>query len=122
MRPDGLVADCGLVEIKCPNTVAHISTLLAGTISDRYVTQAMWQMACTGRAWCDLVSYDDRLPEPLRLHIVRIERDYARIAELERLVTEFLLEVDSTIERLRLVAGGAEVIRAHTMRQLEAAL
>jgi len=39
--PDGLVADCGLVEIKCPSTVAHISTLLAGTISDRYVTDGV---------------------------------------------------------------------------------
>lgn len=69
------------MEFKCPSTVAHISTLLAGAISDRYVTQVMWQMACTGRTWCDLVSYDNRLPEPLRLHVIWIERDDARIAE-----------------------------------------
>ena len=76
---------------------------------------------CTGRSWCDLVSYDDRLPEPLRLHAIRIERDEQRIGELEAMVQDFLADVDATVERLRLVAGGAEVIRAHAMRQLEAA-
>jgi putative phage-type endonuclease len=119
--PDGLVADCGLVEIKCPATNAHLATLLTGTMPERYVTQCLWQLACTGRTWCDLVSYDNRLPEPLRLHVIRIERDEHRIAGLETMVVEFLAEVDATIKRLRLVAGGAEVIRAHAMRQLEAA-
>jgi len=120
--PDGLIASCGLVEIKCPATNAHLATLLTGTMLDRYVTQCLWQLACTGRTWCDLVSYDNRLPEPLRLHVIRIERDEHRIGQLEAMVQEFLADVDATIERLRLVAGGAEVIRAHTMRQLEAAL
>jgi len=120
--PDGLVADCGLVEIKCPNTVAHISMLLAGSLSDRYVTQAVWQMACTGPSWCDLVSYDDRLPEPLRHHVTRIERDDARIAELEEQVAEFLAEVDATLQRLQIVAGDPAALRAHAMRQLEISL
>ena len=120
--PDGLVGDCGLVEIKCPNTVAHISTLLAGTISERYATQAMWQMACTGRAWCDLVSYDDRLPEPLRHHVIRIERDDARIAGLEEQVAEFLAEVDATLQRLQIVAGGPAALRVHAKSQLEISL
>ena len=104
--PDGLVASCGLVEIKCPATSAHVATLLTGTMPERYVTQCLWQLACTGRAWCDLVSYDNRLPEPLHLHVIRIERDERRIGELEAMVVEFLAEVDVTIERLRLVAGG----------------
>jgi putative phage-type endonuclease len=104
--PDGLVADGGLVEIKCPATHAHLATLLTGTMPERYVTQCVWQLACTGRTWCDLVSYDNRLPEPLRLHVTRIERDEPRIGELEAMVVEFLAEVDATIERLRLVAGG----------------
>jgi len=120
--PDGLVGSCGLVEIKCPATHAHLATLLTGTMPERYVTQCLWQLACTGRDWCDLVSYDNRLPEPLGLHVIRIERDKHRIDEVEVMVEEFLAEVDATIERLRLVAGGVEVIRAHATRQLEAAL
>jgi putative phage-type endonuclease len=120
--PDGLVGSGGLVEIKCPATNVHLATLLTGTMPKRYITQCLWQLACTGRAWCDLVSYDDRLPEPLRLHVTRIERDDERIGELEAMVVEFLAEVDATIEQLRLVASGTDVIRTHAMRQLEAAL
>jgi putative phage-type endonuclease len=120
--PDGLVGSCGLVEIKCPATNAHLATLLTDTMPERYVTQCLWQLACTGRTWCDLVSYDNRLPEPLRLHVIRIERDEQRIGELEKMVVDFLVEVDTTIERLQLVAGGAGVIGTHAMRQLEAAL
>jgi putative phage-type endonuclease len=120
--PDGLVADSGLVEIKCPNTTAHLATLLAGTIPDRYVTQVMWQMACIGRAWCDLASYDDRLPEPLRLNVTRIERDDARIVELEEQVTEFLAEVEQTLARLQLVAGGTPATKTHTIGRMRASL
>jgi len=53
--PDGLVGDDGLVEIKCPNTATPIDTLLTGSIPSKYVAQMQFQMACTGRAWCDFV-------------------------------------------------------------------
>jgi hypothetical protein len=66
----------------------------------------MWQMTCTGRAWCDVVSYDDRLPEPLRHHVIRIERDDARIAGLEEQVAAFLAEVNDMLQRLQIVADG----------------
>lgn len=99
--PDGLVGDNGLVEIKCPNTATHIDTLMAGTAPARYVTQMMWQMACTGRAWCDFVSYDPRLPEDMRIFIKRIDRDEDRIAELEKEVEAFLSELSETVERLK---------------------
>lgn len=98
--PDGLVGDDGLVEIKCPNTATHIDTLLGASIADKYVTQMQWQMACTGRAWCDFVSFDPRLPENLILSIKRIVRDDALIASLETEVTAFLAEVADTVARL----------------------
>src|SRR5678816_1950032 len=66
--PDGYVDDDGLVEVKCPNTATHIETLLGGAIAGGHVVQMQWQMACTGRAWCDYVSYDPRLPLSL-IHI-----------------------------------------------------
>lgn len=99
--PDGLVGDDGLVEIKAPNTATHIETLLGGTVPAKYVTQMQWQMACTGRRWCDFVSYDPRLPDEMRLFVQRVERDDARIAELEEEVSAFLAEVDETVRRLR---------------------
>src|SRR5262249_59529480 len=88
--PDGLVADCGLVEIKCPATNAHLATLLTGTMPERYVTQCLWRLACTGRSWCDLVSYDNRLPQPLRLPVIPIERDEHPIGELVSMVLGLL--------------------------------
>jgi putative phage-type endonuclease len=118
--PDGLVGSCGLVEIKCPATNAHLATLLTGKMPERYVTQCLWQLACTGRTWCDLVSYDDRLPEPLRLHVRRIERDDERIGELEAMIVEFLAEVDATIERLRGVAGGDTLISNPAAAEMKA--
>jgi putative phage-type endonuclease len=98
--PDGLVGDDGLLEIKCPITATHIDTLLSGKVPDKYLTQVQWQIGCTGRAWCDYVSYDPRLSEEKRLFVKRVHRDAERIAELEAEVGKFLAEVEDTIARL----------------------
>lgn len=98
--PDGLVGDDGLVEIKCPNTSTHIETLLTKSIADKYQVQMLWQLACTGRQWCDFVSFDPRMPEHLRMFVKRVERDEKRIAELEYQVVMFLAEVDDTLAKL----------------------
>ena len=99
--PDGLVSHDGLVEIKCPNTATHIDTLLTGRIPAKYHTQMFWQMACTGRAWCDFVSFDPRLPEEMQLFVARLHRDEAAIRELESEVASFLVEIDAKIAALR---------------------
>ena len=61
----------------------------------------MWQMCCTGRNWCDFVSFDPRFPENLQIFVERVEYDptYARMLELE--VTQFLDEVEKKVEILR---------------------
>jgi putative phage-type endonuclease len=110
--PDGLVGSDGLVEIKCPNTATHIDTLLTGSIPGKYETQMLWQMACTGRAWCDFVSFDPRLPENMRLFIKRLPRDDARIAELEAEVTGFLFEIDATVSSLVRKYGSPDAMAA----------
>ena len=104
--PDGLVDWDGLIEIKCPfNSGVHIETLLGG-MPKEHVAQIQGQMWITGRQWCDFVSYDPRMPEPLQLHIQRIPRDPAFIADLERRVTSFLAEVGAKVEALRRLAEG----------------
>lgn len=103
--PDRLVGEFGLVECKCPNTATHIETLLGGSIPRKYVSQMLWQMACTGRAWCDFISFDPRLPPEMRLFVKRLQRDDARIAELEKLVCEFLAEVGATVDQLQRLYG-----------------
>ncbi len=98
--PDGLIGDDGLIEIKCPNTATHLDTLLGAPIPSKYLTQMLWQMACTGRDWCDWVSYDPRLPDHLRLHITRVQRAAPTIAELEEEVSAFLIEIEAKMQRI----------------------
>jgi len=98
--PDGLVGDVGQLEIKCPNTATHIDTLLSQTVLGKYNTQMQWQMACTGRQWCDFVSFDPRLPTELQLFVKRVPRDDAYIQMLEKEVVLFLTELDGKIMKL----------------------
>ena len=99
--PDGLVGEDGLVEIKCPNTATHIDYIFAGVPPSDYIKQMMWQMACTGRKWCDFVSYDPRLPEEMQLFVVRLMRDDAMISEMESAVIAFNRSVETMIAELK---------------------
>lgn len=99
--PDGLVDVAGQVEIKCPNTATHIDTLRGGSLPEKYFLQIQWQLACTGRDWCDFVSYDPRLPESMRLFVDRVKRDDAAISAIEKDVSEFLTELREIVRDLR---------------------
>lgn len=110
--PDGLIGADGMLEIKCPNTATHLDTLTSGKPDGRYITQMQWQMACAGRAWCDFASYDPRLPEELRLFVVRIDRDDAMVAELEREVVAFLGELDARLNDLQSRFGARLAVAA----------
>jgi putative phage-type endonuclease len=98
--PDGLVGEFGLVEIKCPNTATHIQTLLDQKVPDKYNIQMQWQMACTGRHWCDFASFDPRMEEGLQLFIKRVEYHPLYVAELEKEVINFLMDVEDKIRKL----------------------
>jgi putative phage-type endonuclease len=106
--PDGFVGEDGLVEIKCPNTATHMDTLLGKMVPAKYVNQMQWQMACTGRQWCDFVSYDPRMPEHLRMFVKRMPRDDKRIKELETEVAGFLLEIAVKLSELNSLYGEKE--------------
>jgi putative phage-type endonuclease len=99
--PDGLVADDGLVEIKCPNTATHIDTLLSQKVPTKYITQMQWQMLCCQRKWCDFVSFDNRLPENLQLFVQEVEFDPEYCSMLEKEVSQFLAELDSKVAKLK---------------------
>ncbi len=103
--PDGLIGADGLIEIKCPNTSTHIETLLSENIDGKYITQMQVQMACTGRQWCDFVSFDPRLPADMQLFVKRVERDSDRIAEIETEVSAFLGEIAKKLDALHIRFG-----------------
>ena len=98
--PDGLVHENGLVEIKCPQAARHLQTLLGAEVDGGYLKQVQWQMACTGRQWCDFVSFNPSFPAEMQLHVKRITRDDKLIGELEEQIGEFLKEVEFTCAKL----------------------
>lgn len=97
--PDGIAGE-GLVEIKCPKTATHIGYLSDGEVPAKYEAQMLWQLACTGAAWVDFVSFDPRLPPALQLFVARMPRIPDEIARMEEEVIVFLREVDATIAKL----------------------
>jgi exodeoxyribonuclease (lambda-induced) len=99
--PDGMVGNEGLIEIKCPQPITHTTTIETGEISKRYIHQMQWQMSCTGRQWCDFVSYHPDFPDDLKLFVKRVPRDNELIARLEEAVSTFVQEVDFKIKTIK---------------------
>lgn len=101
VSPDGLLGDDGLLEIKCPASQAkHLAALRSGAHATEYRWQVQGQLWVTGRAWCDVVSYDPRFPEGLNLAIVRVPRDDVAIKALELACVAAHEEVESIVTEL----------------------
>lgn len=103
--PDGLVGNDGLVEIKCPNTATHIDYLLGKEPPAKYLPQMAFQVMCTGRQWCDFVSFDPRMPKELQLFVVRYVPPQTYIDTITEEVISFLDDVDSKIQQLQKLAA-----------------
>ena len=99
--PDGLVDDDGLVEIKCPNSATHWEYFKTKEVPKKYFIQMQAQMSCTGRKWCDFVSFDPRMPERSQLLIIRVPRDNTFIDLMEAEVMEFLIEVFDEVQLMK---------------------
>jgi len=98
--PDGLCGDDGLCEIKCCGPARHIEMLTGSEPEDRYLKQIQFQMACTGRDWCDLAYFSPDFPEEMQLVVRRFDRDPALIETMEAEIIAFLGEVDATVADL----------------------
>lgn len=96
--PDRLVAEEGLLEIKCPSEYIHMGYLLkTGSHYDAYKIQVQGQLWISGRQWTDVLAWHPELPPAL----VRIERDEDYIASLEAAVTTFSMELERQWEEIR---------------------
>lgn len=99
--PDGLIGSDGMLEIKCPASMAkHLDALRYGDHAKEYRWQLQHQLFVTGRAWVDAVSYDPRFPEHLQLAVVRVERDEAAISELREAIKAADDEVEALVSEL----------------------
>ena len=83
--PDGLVADDGLVEIKCPRAKGHISTILADEVPSYYMAQLQAGLLVSGRKWIDYVSFHAGLP----LFVKHVLPDVSWEAAILRAVANF---------------------------------
>lgn len=99
---DGHIGDfSGIIELKCPKIATHLTYAADHTLlRDEYFAQCQHNLWITGAAFCDLVSFDNRLPEHSRMVRVRIERYNAKLAEYEVKALEFLAEVEAQYEAL----------------------
>jgi len=98
--PDGLIGSDGGIEIKCPKTATHLDTLLRGTIDRGYILQMTGYILIYDRAWWDFISFDPRLPDRLSIFIKRFYRDDLPCAEVESGARQFLVDLESMLERL----------------------
>lgn len=103
--PDGLVGELGIIEIKCPfRTVNHFKYRMARTADDlppEYFWQIQMNMLCTGRKWCDFVSFDPRVrTRELGLFVLRVEAGKAEQELLKTRIADAVLLMNQYREEL----------------------
>lgn len=98
--PDGFVGERGLVEFKCPQPAQHILTLTGSAIDRKYKLQMQWQMECTGREWCDFVSFCPMLPDELQIFVHRLHASDETQDEIRDAVQTFLSDLDDLQDKI----------------------
>lgn len=94
---DGDINDfSGIVELKCPKMATHLSYRDdPEELRSEYTAQVTHNLWITGAAFCDLISFDDRLPKSKQFLRVRVEAYNADILSYEKEALKFLAEVDA---------------------------
>lgn len=86
----------GIIELKCPMTETHLAyRAQPQTLVDDYRAQVRHNLWVSGATFCDLISFDDRLPPNKQLLRVRVERGDAEIAAYAEAAIQFLAEVNN---------------------------
>ena len=94
--PDGLVAEQGGLEIKCPSDSVHVSYLRAGKVPAKYYQQVQGCLWITGREWWDFMSYHPEMPHLL----VRAHRNEKYIEAMAEQVEKAVKTIVEETERL----------------------
>ena len=99
--PDGIVGQDGLIEIKCVQPATALDLLESKKVPTDHYNQIQWQLAVTGRDWCDYVVYQPKLPERLRLNVMRVVRNQSDILNMTVKVEQFLEELNRKVKKLK---------------------
>ena len=104
--PDGLIrGEDAVLELKCPTHITHAKNLLSDKMPKNYEYQVQWQIACTESEYAYFASYHPDFPKDLRLKFVKVEKDVKLIAELEKAVREFDVEVEDLINKIKTIGA-----------------
>lgn len=101
---DGRIVDedkIGIAEFKCPESATHLEYLTERVLPATYVPQVTHNVWLTGADFAYFSSWDDRFPKKMQSLIVRIERNQLDVAGHERMVLQFLKEVDAQEASMR---------------------
>lgn len=104
--PDGLIPSRKSgIEIKCPNTATHISTLTGSKIKHDYILQMHGLMILTGADHWVFFSYDDRLPFELSHYTEIVEYDKTLGEQIKEEVSKFNEELEKLVIQLENIRG-----------------
>lgn len=96
----------GIIELKCPKTSTHLGYLRnPQSFIDAYLPQVTHNLWVSGAQWCDLVSFDDRLPKSLRLCKTTVSIHSANVPMYEEAALGFLIEVELEVASLQALAA-----------------
>lgn len=106
--PDGIVGGDGCIEVKCPyDPAVHVNTLLTQKVPKDYEWQVLGHLLCTGRQWCDFISFDPRMFSPQCIVVIRVERDKALLEFLHDRLAMAVDTVNEFCARMLELKGGA---------------
>ena len=96
--PDGLVNDCGVIEIKSVIASVHYANVKRQDIDPSYKWQCVGNLKFTGRDWLDFVSYCAEFPLGKQLFTKRIFKDDFKeeFKMLDDRISEFKILVDKS--------------------------
>ena len=96
----------GIIEIKCPKTATHIQTLKDRKLPADYRWQVTHNLLVTDAAWCDFVSFDDRMPFGLQLVVIRVNRSELDLDTYRIALAAFNNEINAEVESLQNLQQG----------------
>lgn len=103
VSPDGLITDCGGIEIKNLEPHNHIAVMLDGEVDKKYEHQIYWAIMICKTEWWDYFGYCKELPDNLKAYTKKYYAEPKIIDNYKTTALEFLAEFEATLERFDLI-------------------